>query len=83
MGSGKRAAAAMDLILSGSDRFSLLRRHFQYRQAVPLEPGGGERHAVRHLHVADRGQLPRDFHGPGRCRCPCRSGVLACAAMCE
>ena len=61
MGSGKRAAAAIDKALTGADRFAKLRKQFAYSQQVPLEPVGGDRRAVRHLQVVDRRENFREI----------------------
>ena len=55
MASGKRAARAIDQLLTGEDRFATLTRTFEYAQQVSIEPEGGERNRPEHL-PADRRQ---------------------------
>jgi NADPH-dependent glutamate synthase beta subunit-like oxidoreductase len=54
MATGKDAARAIDLILSGEDRFAQLLGTFAVPQLVPIEPEGGERHSSSELEVSGR-----------------------------
>ncbi len=54
MGMAKRAAAAIDRALMGKDRFHLLSREFNYRNAVPVNPKPGPKNVPRRLPVKDR-----------------------------
>jgi NADH-quinone oxidoreductase subunit F len=54
MAHGKRAAAVLDLILSGEDRFSRLFKKFDYENKVPVEPQGGRKQNGKHLSLAAR-----------------------------
>ncbi len=54
MGMAKRAAAAIDRALMGKDRFHLLSREFNYRNAVPVNPKPGPENVPRRLPVKDR-----------------------------
>ncbi len=54
MGSGKRAAAAIDRDLMGSPRLSRLRPEINYQERVPLVPMGGGRHHGGQVAVPER-----------------------------
>ena len=91
MGSGKRAARAVDRLLTGSDRVDSLRPAADYPHVVPVEPAGGPRHAPRHLTVKKRkgsfDEVTRALDGPAagqealRClRCDVKAVPEAAAA---
>lgn len=54
MGMAKKAAAAMDRMLTGENRFCLLSPPFDYRNVVPANPKPASKNVPRRLSVKDR-----------------------------